>query len=152
MKSGGTAALVVFRRPPGKLGMPRILRFARQLRDRVARGSFHCILTGDAELRSLNRQFLGKDYITDVLSFPSGEREPIGEIAISIARARAQARERGHSLEDEICILLLHGVLHLNGMDHETDNGRMARSERRWRKEFGLPDGLIERAASHTAA
>jgi probable rRNA maturation factor len=97
-------------------------------------------------MRSLNARFRGKDAATDVLSFPSGEKNPIGDIAISLGRARAQARECGHSTEEEICILLLHGVLHLLGMDHETDNGAMARAELRWRRKLDLPAGLIERA------
>ena len=97
-------------------------------------GRFDCLITGDAELRRLNREFRGKDYATDVLSFPAARRPAIlGDLAISAARARAQAREFGHTTEDEIRILMLHGVLHLLGMDHETDGGRMARAEKRWR-------------------
>ena len=69
-------------------------------------------------------------------------------MAISVARARAQARQFGHTTEDELRILMLHGVLHLLGMDHETDGGRMARAEKRWRRELGLPNGLIERVQS----
>jgi len=97
-------------------------------------------------LRRLNREFRGKDYPTDVLSFPGSDGH-LGDLAISAARARAQAREFGHTTEDELRILMLHGVLHLMGMDHEADNGRMARAERRWRRELGLPNGLIERVA-----
>ncbi len=117
------------------------------MRDEVAgERPFTCLITGDGELRRLNRQFLGKDYPTDVLSFPAGEEGgTLGEIAISARRAAVQARERGHSVEEEIGILMLHGVLHLLGMDHERDRGRMARAETRWRKALGLPGGLIER-------
>ena len=95
-------------------------------------------------------QFRGKDYATDVLSFPAepSDARHLGDLAISTLRARAQAREFGHSTEDELRILMLHGVLHLLGHDHETDRGRMARVESRWRKELGLPNGLIERAQS----
>jgi probable rRNA maturation factor len=122
-------------------------RFARKLQREVARGErFDCLVTGDAELRRLNREFRGKDYPTDVLSFPGSDGH-LGDLAISAARARAQAREFGHTTEDEFRILMLHGVLHLMGMDHEADNGRMARAERRWRRELGLPNGLIERVA-----
>jgi probable rRNA maturation factor len=71
--------------------------------------------------------------------------EGLGDLAISAARARAQAREFGHSTEDEVRLLMLHGVLHLLGMDHETDRGQMARAEKRWRKALGLANGLIER-------
>ncbi len=125
---------------------PRGLR-KRELGDflrRIARGRrVACLLSDDGELRRLNRRFRGKNCATDVLSFPYGNG---GEIAISLERAAAQARERGHTLADEVRILMLHGVLHLNGFDHETDSGEMARAERRWRKRLGLPDGLIERA------
>ena len=76
------------------------------------------------------------------------EPAPLGEIAISVDRARAQAAQHGHSLADELRILMLHGALHLAGFDHASDSGEMARAEARWRKRFGLPDSLIERAAS----
>ena len=83
---------------------------------------------------------------TDVLSFPTVEPNgPVGSIAISLRRAAAQAREFGHSIEAEVRILMLHGLLHLTGLDHETDNGRMARAEKRWRSVLALPNGLIER-------
>jgi probable rRNA maturation factor len=138
--------LITYRRSPATLKSTRVEKFARVVRDQVARGrAFHCLITGDAELRSLNLRFRGKDAATDVLSFPSGEKDPIGDIAISLARARTQACERGHSVESEICILMLHGVLHLLGMDHETDSGRMARAELRWQRKLGLPTGLIQR-------
>ncbi len=139
--------LITYRRPPATLKHSRLEQFARTLRDQIARGrAFHCLVTGDAELRSLNLRFRGKDATTDVLSFPSGEKNPLGDIAISLGRARQQARERAHSIENEICILMLHGVLHLQGMDHETDNGKMARAEIRWQRKLGLPTGLIERS------
>src|SRR4051812_23681545 len=118
----------------------------RELRDflgRISRGrEVTCLITGDRELRQLNRQFHGNNYATDVLSFPNDNG---GEIAISIDRAAAQAAEYGHSTFDELRILMLHGVLHLRGFDHENDSGEMARAELRWRKKLGLPTGLIER-------
>jgi len=108
---------------------------------------FCCLLTGDAELRRLNREFLGHDHPTDVLSFPSpSPAGALGDLAISLGRATSQAREHGHAVETEIGILMLHGVLHLLGYDHETDRGRMARAERKWRAALGLPAGLLERA------
>src|SRR5204863_1068833 len=110
------------------------------------RRPFHCLITDDRELRRLNRQFLGHDYATDVLSFPSESGVELGELAISAGRAAAQAREHGHSRLDEIRILMLHGVLHLKGMDHQTDGGAMARAESRWRQKLGLPAGLITRS------
>jgi probable rRNA maturation factor len=105
------------------------------------------LIARDPELRRLNREFLGKDYPTDVLSFPSASQDGfLGEMAISADRAAAQAAEYGHTTNDEIRILMLHGVLHLLGMDHERDRGRMRRAETRWRKTLELPTGLIERA------
>jgi probable rRNA maturation factor len=97
------------------------------------------LIAQDADLRELNRKFRGQDYPTDVLSFPPED------IAISFDRAAAQAAELGHSLEDELRILMLHGLLHLAGMDHETDSGAMKRTEVRWRRRLALPSGLIER-------
>ncbi|MFN7996560.1 MAG: rRNA maturation RNase YbeY [Bryobacteraceae bacterium] len=137
----------MFRRAPAELNRRNLESFARTLRDQVAGGSgFQCLVTDDRELRRLNREFLGKDYPTDVLSFPeAGPGEFLGEIAISAQRARAQGVDYGHSTEQEICILMLHGLLHLKGMDHETDRGRMARAEAGWRQKLQLPAGLIER-------
>jgi probable rRNA maturation factor len=107
---------------------------------------FTCLLTNDHELRKLNHSFLGHDYVTDVLSFPSGRRgADLGEMAISVGRAREQAFEFGHSHLDEIRILMLHGMLHLTGLDHERDRGKMARQERKWRGEFDLPEALLSR-------
>jgi probable rRNA maturation factor len=129
--------------------------FLSEVTKRVARGrGVVCLITDDRELRRLNRQFRGKNRATDVLSFPSGDvgnggasGQSLGEIAISIDRAAEQAAERGHSLADELRILMLHGLLHLSGFDHETDSGEMARAESRWRKRLGLPAGLIERSS-----
>jgi probable rRNA maturation factor len=141
--------LLLFRRAPAALNRVGLRAFARRLRDHVAGGrSFCCLISDDRELCRLNAQFLGKNYTTDVLSFP--EREPanfLGELAISRQRAAEQARMFGHSLEKEIQILMLHGLLHLLGMDHERDRGRMAHAESQWRVRLGLPAGLIERQA-----
>lgn len=122
--------------------------FAARLAAEVAAGrGFEALLTGDAELRRLNREFLGKDYATDVLSFPDTSAGcGLGSLAISAPRAAEQARAFGHTTDDEVRVLLLHGVLHLLGHDHDRDRGQMARLERRWRRRLGLPAGLIERA------
>jgi probable rRNA maturation factor len=121
--------------------------FARDLSHRIVSGrAFDCLIADDAELRRLNLSFLGHDYPTDVLSFP--DANALGEIAISAERADAQARSFGHAHMDEICILMLHGLLHLAGMDHENDNGEMARAEAHWRAEFGLPQTLIARTVA----
>ena len=112
-----------------------------------ARGDVTIALVSDRRIRALNRQFRGKDSATDVLSFPSGERGFLGDIVIAEGVAKRQAREAGHSLQTELRVLSLHGLLHLLGYDHETDDGKMARVEARLRRKAGLPEGLIERAA-----
>jgi probable rRNA maturation factor len=138
---------VLFRRVSKQLKRKWIRDFGARLRSEVGGGretSF--LITSDRELQRLNLTFRGKDYPTDVLSFPtSGPDGSLGDVAISAERSAEQARTYGHSVEEEIGILMLHGVLHLLGMDHENDRGRMARAEKRWRKALGLPVGLIER-------
>ena len=136
------------------LGRARARAFARRLAGEVAGGRpFTCLIAGDDELRRLNRDFRKKDYATDVLSFPSAAAlGPLGDIAISFDHARRQAAEYGHGVAEEIQILMLHGVLHLLGMDHEKDRGRMARAEKKWRERFGLPGALIERAQERASS
>lgn len=127
--------------------------FATELAVRVAGGrGFTCAITNDEALRTLNNAFLGRDYPTDVLSFPAsnGSRD-WGDIAISAERAAEQAAEFGHSRLDELRLLMLHGVLHLTGMDHERDQGEMAQAEHDWRLKFGLEHGLIERCSGSEA-
>ena len=121
--------------------------FAKRLESELTHGRpFTCLITGDAELRQLNRDFRRQDYATDVLSFPSAKTLGfLGDIAISFPHALRQAAEYGHPAGKEVEILMLHGVLHLLGMDHEKDGGRMARAENKWRAVFGLPRGLIQR-------
>jgi probable rRNA maturation factor len=123
-------------------------QFTKVLEEQVAAGrTFCCLLTNDRELQRLNREFLQHDYPTDVLSFPEvSANGNLGELAISTERAAAQAAEFGHTVLDELRILMLHGVLHLTGMDHEQDRGEMARAERKWRLELGLPSSLIARS------
>ena len=124
--------------------------FLRQLSERLGYSvPVCCLVTDDQELQKLNRDFLQHDYPTDVLSFPpldTTEHQP-GELAISIERAEAQAAFYGHSLYDELRILILHGMLHLAGFDHARDRGEMARAERRLRAEFALPRNMIARVA-----
>ena len=144
--------LILYRRAGTGLPKRELRTFADRLRDTLTGGRpFTCMITDDRELERLNRMFLGKDYPTDVLSFPAGGSGLIGELAISVERAREQADAYGHDHADEIRILMLHGVLHLLGMDHEHDRGAMARAEKRWRQEFGLPVGLIERSRARKA-
>ena len=123
--------------------LERFLASAR----RAARvsGDVNVLITGSVEMRRLNREFRGKDKATDVLSFPASANEAGGEVAIAAPIAIRNARRLGHSARKEVEILMLHGLLHLAGYDHERDSGEMARKETRLRRVLGLPAGLIER-------
>jgi len=135
-----------------RLPTPRTLaRFLTQAQGAVSlRGEVTVLLTTDETIRDLNQRFRGKSKPTDVLSFPAtalvqNREKGAGDIAISVDTARRQSAEQGHALTCELKILMLHGLLHLAGYDHEADSGRMARRERRLRAQLGLPEGLIER-------
>ncbi len=115
-------------------------------------GDVSVLLTTDAKIRRLNREFRHKDHPTDVLSFPApppldGQPGLAGDLAISVPTAARQAKDAGHTLFIELEVLLLHGLLHLAGYDHEADTGQMAHREAALRKKFGLAAGLIERSA-----
>lgn len=113
------------------------------------KGTVDVLVTGSSEMRVLNRRFGGKDKPTDVLSFPALAKieggKFAGDVAVGADMAARNALRLGHSAVEEVKILTLHGVLHLAGYDHESDNGRMARKESKLRRELGLPTGLIER-------
>lgn len=129
---------------------------------RRAHGEMTIALVSDARMRTLNRTFRGVDRPTDVLSFPAalataaapaaalpvrrGALAALGDVAIARGVAARQARAAGHSLATELRVLALHGLLHLLGFDHDTDDGRMARTEAKLRRAGRLPEGLIERA------
>jgi len=138
--------------------MPSARTLSRFLREAQAavclRGHVSVLLTTDRNIRRLNRQFRGKDKATDVLSFPADsliQNQEKGDLAISVPTALLQAREQGHSLTIEIKVLILHGLLHLAGFDHERDTGQMAGREKLLRGRLGLPQGLIERAKAGAA-
>jgi probable rRNA maturation factor len=136
--------VVVHKRLPG-VSAAALERFAAEAaRAARIRGEVDILITSSAALRRLNRQYRGKDRATDVLSFPAGNGTA-GDIAISAEFGSRNARRLGHSALDELKILVLHGLLHLAGHDHERDRGEMAREESRLRRRFGLPDGLIDR-------
>lgn len=114
-------------------------------------GMVNVLITSSARMRILNREFRGKNKPTDVLSFPTDQRshhksrEVAGEIAICADIARQNAARLGHTPAAEVCVLVLHGMLHLAGLDHERDSGDMARVESRLRQKLKLPTSLIER-------
>src|SRR3984957_11294217 len=127
-------------------GLTRFLNRARTAIGLL--GVVDVLLTGDSTLRQLNKSFRGKNKPTDVLSFPAPSefaKRHAGDLAVSLETAARQAASYGHTLRDEVRILLLHGLLHLSGEDHETDNGEMAAREATLRRELKLPTTLIER-------
>lgn len=116
-------------------------RFAERAIDVIGNrdSSATIAFVSDRKIRQLNRQFRGIDRATDVLSFPSdGADDELGDIAISVETAAAQAEENGLSLDFEIAQLILHGLLHLSGYDHETDKGEMNRLELKLRKTLRI--------------
>lgn len=136
-------------------GLGRFLRAAQK--SVKLQGSVDVLLADDATLKRLNKTFRGKNKATDVLSFPAGATtvffgepdgpELAGDLAISLETAARQATQYGHSLRDEVRVLLLHGVLHLAGYDHETDSGEMAALEAELQRKLGMGPGLIARAS-----
>ena len=154
-----------------RVSAPGITRWLARLAPLRASGVVSVALVSDARVRALNRRYRGRDRATDVLSFPSaGLSRPrrrvaflhsaflhaaltplsserfLGDIVVARGMARRQARAAGHSELTEVRVLVLHGLLHLLGYDHERDNGAMARVERSLRLKGGLREGLIERA------
>ena len=149
---------------------PSLAAWLRRVAPPRARGVVSIALVSDCRVRALNRTYRRKDYATDVLSFPAfarpraaratarQARSPqspapcplLGDIVIARGVARRQAREARHSEQTELRVLALHGLLHLLGYNHERDNGRMLRVERRLRRKGGLHEGLIERARPST--
>jgi probable rRNA maturation factor len=142
--------------PPSSLSISALsksglTRFLNRARTAVGLdGDVDVLLADDPTLRRLNKTFRGKNKATDVLSFPAPDEisnDHAGDLAISLETANRQATTYGHSLRDEVRILLLHGLLHLSGLDHEIDNGEMAAREAELRLELGLSNSLIERVS-----
>lgn len=146
MKSG--KSIIVFEKKLPGLSSRALAGFMlKACRAAGVRGAVSTLITGNSTMRRLNSRFRGKSLPTDVLSFPaSAINGCAGDIAISLDIAEGNARSLGHSVKDEIRILMLHGVLHLAGYDHENDNGEMAKKEMLLRRRLALPSGLIERS------
>ena len=143
-----------------RVALPSLENFAREVKRelRLNGREVTICLVSDAEMARLNNTYRGKGKPTDVLSFPADEARAfrrahrlahnhaglkaastfLGDIAISPATAKRNARRYGRTLPEELRILILHGVLHLMGYDHETDRGQMERRERRLRRRLGL--------------
>ena len=114
--------------------------FAEKALDKIGKSESSATIAfvSDKRIRELNRQFRGVDKATDVLSFPAEEDANLGDVAVSVDTAAVQAKENGLSLDDEIAQLILHGLLHLCGYDHETDDGEMNRLELKLRRTLGI--------------
>ena len=134
-----------------RVAAPGLAAWLRRVAPARARGIVSVALVSDNRVRALNKTYRRKDYATDVLSFrsepwPLSPEPYLGDIVIARGVARRQARDAWHSERTELRVLALHGLLHLLGYDHEQDDGRMRRVERRLRRKGGLHEGLIERA------
>lgn len=149
--------MVILHKKVAGLSEASLSRFVRRAcKTAGLRGAVNVLVTSSSAMRSLNLQFRGKNKPTDVLSFPAasshasgaarGKKAFAGEIAISAEIAAQSAERLGHSVALEIKILVLHGILHLAGFDHERDNGKMARKEAKCRRALRLPLSLTERA------
>jgi probable rRNA maturation factor len=147
--------LVILRKPVAQLNEAALARFVtKACKAAKLKGSVNVLVTSSKEMRSLNRRFRSKDKPTDVLSFPPMTDFTdglAGDVAISQEIAARNAHAIGHAPAEEVKILALHGVLHLAGYDHESDDGEMAREENRLRRKLGLPVGLIERSGKTSA-
>jgi probable rRNA maturation factor len=137
-----------------------LARFLNRARAAVGlTGVVHVLLADDATLKRLNLTFRGKNKATDVLSFPAGDAGNgsgngsgvAGDLAISLETAARQAEQYGHSLRDEVRVLMLHGTLHLAGFDHESDDGEMAAREAVLRHELRVATSLIARVREPVA-
>ena len=132
---------VVNRQRTCKVPSHKWTELGKNILNQIGRGGSSATIAfvSDRKSRELNRHFRGIDKPTDVLSFPSGDGGPdLGDIAVSIETAKIQARQNGLSLEREIAQLILHGLLHLGGYDHETDNGEMNRLELQLRRRLKI--------------
>ncbi len=145
-----TKMLLLEHQPDGVREQALALFAGKAQRAVGVRGEVCIFITSNRDLRDMNRRFRGKDDATDILTFriAPNRLKSAGDLAISAEIAEESAAELGHSTETELKILILHGLLHLAGYDHETDNGDMQARETKLRRQFKLPTGLIERVNS----
>ena len=145
-----SAPTIVFEKKLPGLSSRVLTVFLQKARRAVGlHGTVSVLITGNSSMSRLNSCFRGKATATDVLSFPPAgpANRFAGDIAISLDIAEHNAHLLGHSVADEVRILILHGMLHLAGYDHENDHGEMAKKETALRKRLVLPSGLIERGS-----
>jgi len=140
-----TGPVILNRQRRHRVSVSRLQDFVNLLSRQLLLDSqtFTIVLVSDRAIRRLNRDFRNQDKPTDVLSFPTGLEDPphldkpgIGDMIISVETARRQAFARHHSLERELCVLVIHGLLHLLGYDHEVDQGEMHRKELKLQREL----------------
>ncbi|WP_309498497.1 rRNA maturation RNase YbeY [Sulfurovum sp.] len=132
-----------------KVNLEALEKIAQTLSDKEV----ELIITNDKTIQKLNKEYRGKDNATDVLSFPLEElftdesifRMPLGSIVIAESFVKKKAEIFGHSLQDELSLLFIHGMLHLLGFDHEGDDGEMRAREKELIIQFNLPESLIVR-------
>src|SRR5579872_1328118 len=132
--------MILNRQRTDRVARPPLEAFLARVREqlRLNGAEITIALVSDPAIARMNETYRHKKGPTDVLSFPADERDSLGDIAISPATARRNAKKFGRTLPSELQILILHGVLHLLGYDHETDNGQMTRIENRLRRKLGL--------------
>jgi probable rRNA maturation factor len=137
--------IILNRQRQQRVSVSRLRQFVNLLsyRLRLDGQTFTIVLVSDRLIRKLNRDFRNRDKPTDVLSFPTGPNAPphldnagLGDMIVSVETARRQAFARHHSLEKELCVLVIHGLLHLLGYDHEVDRGEMRRKELKLQREL----------------
>jgi probable rRNA maturation factor len=129
------------------------LEALEKIADALSNKEIELIITDDATMQELNAEYRGKNNVTDVLSFPmeapfteqSIFGMPLGSIIIAESLVKNKAEEFGHSTQDELSLLFIHGMLHLLGFDHENDHGEMRMREKELIEAFGLPQSLIVR-------
>ena len=129
------------------------LEALEKIAESLSTNDVELIITDDATMRELNAEYREKDSITDVLSFPmdapfteqSVFDMPLGSIVIAASFVETKAKEHGHTVQDELSLLFIHGMLHLLGYDHETDEGEMRAREKEIIEAFDLPKSLIVR-------
>ena len=121
--------------------------FLNSIAKTISDKEIELIVTSNEEIQSINKEYRDIDKPTDVLSFPYEDMpmSPLGSIVISSSYVDLKAKELGHTADDELALLFIHGLLHLIGLDHEIDNGEMRKEEERLINKFDLPKSLIVR-------